>query len=79
MKIHFEFNFWPWLCRFAYRQIGHAQPKAVGIPGQRDPESPCEFFAPRKPIGSDFTDCESDGHYLCKKCAHLNKDTAIHD
>lgn len=45
----------------------------VGVPNKRDPESPCDYYAPRKPQPHDWTDCDSDGHYLCKGCAHLNR------
>jgi hypothetical protein len=38
----------------------------VGIKGIRDPDSPCDAYAPdAKPISPD---CETDGHYLCSGC-----------
>jgi len=71
-----------YLGNFFYRLYFLAKPKAakniIGIPYQRDPESPCEAYEPflqhRKEY---FTDCESDGHYLCRKCCHLKKETEL--
>lgn len=46
----------------------------VGIPYQRDPENPCDVYEPFKYRGKlIFHDCESDGHYLCRKCVHLKE------
>ena len=39
---------------------------AVGYPGVRDPESPCEHFRPGSP--TERGDCQGDGHYLCREC-----------
>lgn len=39
-------------------------PRVLGSPGVRDPDSPCDRYAPGKPSG----DCKSDGHYLCSDC-----------
>jgi hypothetical protein len=71
MKIHIEFNFWLWLCQFSYKRIKISQPKLpMGIPGMRDPDNRCSGYAPRKRLAGDASnDCESDGHYLCNKCA----------
>ena len=72
MKITIEFNFWLWLMRFAYRRCAVADcVKPVGIPGNRDPEHECIGYSPRKKLFGDWDDCESDGHYLCRKCCHL--------
>lgn len=51
-----------------------------GQAGVRDPDSPCELFAPVSGIDwlgiritADGTgDCDSDGHYLCNGCMHLS-------
>jgi hypothetical protein len=51
-----------------------------GMAGVRDPESPCEEFDPVDDIdwlGLQLTaagdgDCQSDGHYLCLGCTHLD-------
>jgi hypothetical protein len=46
----------------------------IGIPGMRDPDNRCSGYTPRKRIMGDApADCESDGHYLCKECAFLEK------
>ncbi len=44
----------------------------VGAPGIRDPEAPCDGFQPCGCAYSDggYSECESDGHYMCKKCVH---------
>lgn len=42
---------------------------AIGMPGVRDPESPCELFTPGEP--SSTSGCDSDGHYICEECLHL--------
>ena len=62
--------FWLRLCRFAFRRLKQVTPyMPVGIPGIRDPLSPCDVYAPRKRRSLDFA-CWSDGHYLCRECAH---------
>jgi hypothetical protein len=54
---------------------------AFGQAGVRDPEHPCEMFAPvanpdwlglevRAPGNGT---CDSDGHYLCGSCLHLSR------
>jgi hypothetical protein len=65
-----KFNFWVWLCRFAYRRAKHSfTSHPVGLPGNRDPENECEYYAPRKRhINDAKAVCETDGHYLCKDC-----------
>lgn len=74
MKIHFEFNFWLWLCRFSYKKMNIVVDKLpIGIPGMRDPDNRCAGYAPRKRIFGDANnDCMTDGHYLCKECAFRN-------
>jgi len=66
-------KFWLWLCRFAYRRLcsktGYDGKKPVGIPAQRDPDSPCEYYSPKAWRG-DWNDCCGDGHYLCNECCH---------
>lgn len=42
----------------------------VGMPGVRDPESPCEGFDGRHYDGGGR--CKSDGHYLCVECSELS-------
>lgn len=54
------------------RSLKHT-PHPVGIPYERDPDARCEFYEPFRPAPGQkwyFTDCETDGHYLCKKCIH---------
>jgi len=42
----------------------------VGIPGMRDPDNKCPGYTPRKRLpGEPGANCETDGHYLCNKCA----------
>ena len=53
----------------------------VGEPGVRDPEHPCDAFAPvANPdwLGISVRaagdgDCDSDGHYLCGSCVRLSR------
>lgn len=40
----------------------------VGQPKVRDPEYPCDDFAPGTPNG----DCATDGHYLCGGCVNAH-------
>lgn len=66
--------FWRWIALFAYRRWAtEGEPKPVGIPGNRDPESPCDVYAPRPRRWNDFADCQGDGHFLCKECCHLDR------
>jgi hypothetical protein len=81
MKIHFEFNFWLWLCQFSYKRMKIAIEKLpVGIPGMRDPDNRCAGYTPRKRLLGDVpSDCESDGHYLCELCIFKNVGESIND
>lgn len=64
---------WFLIARFAYRRCADPIEKApVGLPGMRDPDNRCHVYEPRKKHERDFGDCQSDGHYLCKECAHLS-------
>lgn len=45
-----------------------------GVPGIRDIEAICPAYSPRKRLPGDWSDCEGDGHYLCKGCALLQRD-----
>lgn len=49
--------------------LGDTPAGRIGDPGVRDPDSPCEAYDPGKPTLQTISDCESDGHYLCKGCA----------
>ena len=71
---------WKAVSMFAYRRwvsLEGTGPKAIGLPGVRDPLDPCEHYAPH-PVrfGEYFTNCETDGHYLCRECCHRQKDEA---
>lgn len=44
------------------------EPTVVGEPGVRDTGAPCEMFQYGPPTG----DCETDGHYMCAECKHLD-------
>lgn len=64
-----------WLLIWIYRQlvksVKASGKRPVGIPLERDPDAPCEFYEPVKRFGQyRFNDCETDGHYLCDKCIH---------
>jgi hypothetical protein len=59
-----------WAYRHYARQMQASGKKPTGIPGNRDPDNPCPAFEPRPCKLGDFTDCESDGHYLCAECCH---------
>jgi len=61
------------LWRIIVRIVKSSKIKPVGIPHQRDSESPCEYYAPGNRDVYDFKDCEGDGHYLCKNCFHYLK------
>ncbi len=66
---------WRWLAIFAYRRWATAEGrKPVGVPGNRDPQNPCEAFAPRPRQRGDWGDCQTDGHYLCRECVHRETD-----
>jgi hypothetical protein len=65
-----------WLGTFFFRLYYRIKPKEaksiVGIPYQRDPDNVCEAYEPflLNRAKQYFQDCETDGHYLCKKCCH---------
>lgn len=67
-------SFWRRLALFAYRRWATSQEpggrKPVGVPGNRDPDNPCEHYAPRRLMPGEWNDCMSDGHYLCRECCH---------
>lgn len=64
-------DFWRCLARFAYRRWASVEGmKPVGIPGNRDPQHPCEAYSPRPQMDGDWGDCQTDGHYLCQECCH---------
>ena len=42
-----------------------------GHPGMRDIDHPCVDFTPGVAAGA----CDTDGHYLCAECKHLNPDS----
>jgi hypothetical protein len=44
----------------------------VGMPGVRDPEYPCEAFAPGEP---GYGRCDTDGHYMCMECKEMSDET----
>jgi hypothetical protein len=62
------------VAKWAYRRYARLMQtsgrKPVGVPGNRDPDSPCPAFEPRPCRLGDWSDCESDGHYLCSECCH---------
>lgn len=41
----------------------------LGMPGVRDPESPCDEFFPGKPSATNT--CNGDGHYMCEECSKM--------
>lgn len=45
----------------------------MGIPLKRDPNSICEYYEPCKRGQFTFDDCQTDGHHLCAKCIHNEK------
>jgi hypothetical protein len=64
---------WKAVALYAYRRWAEGCPTPpVGTPFVRDPADRCVAYAPRKPRPDDWCDCEGDGHYLCKACAHLD-------
>lgn len=48
-----------------------------GTPGIRDINAPCELFDGKEPDGSGT--CWSDGHYLCRECSHLSRESSRFD
>lgn len=68
-------RFWKWVCLFAYRQWATSMPKMpIGVPFYRDIDNPCPAYEPRRKLFDDFSECQSDGHFLCRECCHYNKD-----
>jgi hypothetical protein len=66
--------FWRAVALFAYRRWARPEGRRpVGIPGNRDPESQCDGYAPRMRDMGDWS-CAGDGHYLCPSCAHFVRD-----
>lgn len=59
---------------FFFRMYYKIKPKGfkniVGIPYERDPDNPCEGYEPFGHGLASFHNCETDGHYLCRKCCH---------
>ena len=43
-----------------------------GTPGIRDQDAPCEHYDLDGSLGAVFSDCETDGHYLCEECVHIS-------
>jgi hypothetical protein len=73
---------WKFIALFAYRRWARRDPdtlKPTGVPGNRDPEQPCTAYSPRPYELGDWNDCESDGHYLCRECAHLTRESEYHE
>ena len=71
-------DFWKAITIFAYRRWydpSKNQNMPIGIPGIRDPSSPCSGFAPipKKFAGESWGDCKTDGHYMCNECVHKIK------
>lgn len=63
--------FWRSIALFAYRRwVTPGEPKPWGVPGNRDPDHPCEVYSPRKWRPGDWNDCQTDGHALCVECCH---------
>ena len=62
------------VAKWAYRRYAERMQtsgrKPLGVPGNRDPDHPCPAFEPRPRKLGDWSDCESDGHYLCAECCH---------
>jgi hypothetical protein len=78
IKISVSFNFWLWLCRFAYKRLTYKLDREpVGIPARRDPDSVCEAYSPRKRNEGEWNGCQTDGHYLCKECALIDEEKLI--
>ena len=47
----------------------------VGIPGQRDPDAPCDAYLPTgRGQRARNLDCMGDGHYLCRECVNWDKE-----
>lgn len=46
-------------------------------PWKRDPQFPCDGFSEGKLQFWERADCDTDGHYLCKRCKFRNEDSLI--
>lgn len=70
-------RFWTAVCRYAYHraiQPGTNRKPPDGLPGHRDPDSPCRAFWPvGKPSGTGS--CQTDGHYLCVECEEISQES----
>lgn len=76
MVVSLKQRFWRAVALFAYRRWAEPQTKKpVGVPGNRDPEFPCESYSPRPIKPGDWGNCEGDGHYLCHECCHFDRRT----
>lgn len=53
-----------------------------GTIGIRDLDAPCEEFLPHgaEPLHGmhTFSDCETDGHYICEECVHISERALRH-
>lgn len=70
-------DFWKWLALLSwrkYRSFHDPEEMPVGIPNVRDPDHRCSCFEPRPRIMQDWGGCQGDGHYLCLKCCHYEKE-----
>lgn len=68
--------FWKAVALFAWRRwVKPGGKKPTGVPGNRDPDHPCDAYEPRKREMGDWGDCLADGHYLCAGCAHLDMES----
>lgn len=43
----------------------------VGTPGVRDPDALCEVFDPVEGDPDGSGTCQTDGHYMCSECRHI--------
>ena len=70
-------RFWLAVSRFAYRRIRASveyEDLPDGVPNVRDVLNPCFVYSPRKREPQDWSDCQGDGHYLCRECALLSRE-----
>lgn len=64
-------DFWKAVALFAYRRwVRPGDKMPVGIPGNRDPDTPCNSYEPVEWKTPMWNNCQTDGHYLCKECCH---------
>ncbi|KKN34693.1 hypothetical protein LCGC14_0791200 [marine sediment metagenome] len=66
-----KIKFWLAVMRFAYRRAVIVTQIPDGVPTIRSMDAPCPGYAPRPRTLRDWP-CDSDGHFLCKECAHLS-------